>query len=75
MQDENKMRPNNQHAIAISTFVTLLPLVYYIPPWIIQNLTDNHLFVTVISLMIIVPVISYIAMPLFIKTLNILKDR
>jgi hypothetical protein len=69
------MRPNNQHAIAIFTFVTLLPLVYYIPPWIIHNLTDNHLFVTVISLTIIVPVVSYGVMPLFIKSLKILKEK
>lgn len=66
---------NNQHIKAFFTFVTLLPLVYYIPPWVIHNLTDNHFLVTVISLIIIVPVVSYVAMPLFIKTLKILKEN
>ncbi len=75
MIPNKQVLPSNQHAIAIFTFVTLLPLVYYIPPWIIHNLTDNHLFVTVISLMIIVPVVSYVAMPLFIKSLKILEER
>ncbi len=67
------MRTHKQHAIAIFTFVILLPLVYYIPPWLTRNLTDNHFFVTVISLMIIVPVVSYVALPLFVKTLKILQ--
>ncbi len=72
MRPNKQVLPINQHAIAIFTFIILLPLVYYIPPWIIHNLTDNHLFVTVISLAIIVPVVSYVAMPLFNKSLKIL---
>lgn len=69
------MRSTNQHAIAIFTFIILLPLVYYIPPWVNLNLTDNHLFVTVISLAVIVPIISYVAMPLFKKSLTMLQAK
>jgi hypothetical protein len=61
----------NQHVIAAFTFATLLPLVYYIPPWLARNVTDNHFFVTVLSLAIIVPVVSYAALPLFFKALEI----
>ncbi len=75
------MRPNkqvlspNQHVIAAYTFATLLPLVYYIPQWLVRNVTDNHLFVTVLSLAIIVPVVSYVALPLFFKALEILNEK
>lgn len=69
------MRSTNQHAIAIFTFIILLPLVYYIPPWVSQNLTENHFFMTVISLAIIVPIISYVAMPLFKRSLIILQKN
>ena len=71
------MRPNkqvsspNKHVVAAFTFATLLPLVYYIPPWLARNVTDNHFFVTVLSLAIIVPVVSYAALPLFFKALEI----
>ena len=66
--------PPNQHLVATFTFATLLPLVYYIPPWLGSNVTDNHFFVTVLSLVIIVPIISYAALPLFFKALSILVD-
>jgi hypothetical protein len=69
------MNSTNQHAIAIFTFIILVPLVYYIPPWVNQNLTKSHFFVTVISLAIIVPIISYIAMPLFKKSLTVLQEK
>ena len=75
MRKNNQVLLNNQHAIAIFNYVTLLPLVYYIPPWLIHNLTDDHLYVTMISLTIIVPVISYITMPLFIRILGIFNNR
>jgi uncharacterized sodium:solute symporter family permease YidK len=61
----------NQHVKAGFTFATLLPLVYYIPPWLADNVTDNHFYVTVLSLAIIVPVVSYVAMPLFFKAIEI----
>lgn len=73
MRPDNQGLPPNRHAITIFTFATLLPLVYYIPPWLVRNLTDSHLFVTVISLTIIVPVVSYVALPLFVKAMEKLK--
>jgi hypothetical protein len=61
----------SQHKKAVFTFTVLLPLVYYIPPWLTENLTDSHLLVTALSLAIIVPIVSYIALPLFFKALEL----
>jgi len=57
----------NRHVIALITFIVLLPLVYFIPPWVSQYITDDHLWVTVISVAVIVPIISHIALPFLIK--------
>jgi hypothetical protein len=65
----------NQHLVATFTFAVLLPLVYYIPPLVVSNVTDNHFLVTVLSLGFIVPVISYIALPLFFKALKKLGEK
>ncbi len=67
MNSTNQGLSPNQHLIAIFTFAVLLPLVYYLPPWLVNNVTDNHFFVTVLSLLFIVPVISFAALPLFLK--------
>lgn len=75
MKSSKQVLPPNQHVMATFTFSALLPLVYYIPPWLVHNVTDNHLFVTVLSLAIIVPVISYIALPLFFRSLEILNEK
>jgi hypothetical protein len=74
MRPDNQVLPPNRHAIAIFTFATLLPLVYYIPPWLVRNLTDNHFFVTVISLAVIVPIVSYVALPVFFKASGKLRQ-
>ena len=65
----------SRHVVAIFTFVILLPLVYYIPPWLMHNITDNHLFVTVLAVAIIVPIVSYVALPLLFKSLEILNEK
>ena len=81
MQDNNTMSTNkqalstNRHAIAIFTFVILLPLVYYIPPWLVHNVTDNHFFVTVLAVAIIVPIVSYVALPLLFKLFEMLNKK
>ena len=64
-----------RHVISMFNFVTLLPLVYYIPPWLMSNVTDNRFFVTVLALAIIVPVVSYVALPLLFKTFKILNEK
>jgi len=65
----------NRHIIAAYTFVTLVPLVYYIPPWLMRNISDNHFQVTVLALAIIVPLVSYVALPLLFKSFEILSKK
>ncbi|NRB78893.1 MAG: hypothetical protein HRU38_09520 [Saccharospirillaceae bacterium] len=52
--------PPNKHVMAAFTFVALLPLVYFIPPWVAENISDQHVWVTLISVASIVPIISYV---------------
>ena len=75
MSTNKQVLPPNRHVIAAFTFVTLLPLVYYIPPWLMRNVTDNTLIVTVLALAIIVPIVSYIALPLLFKLFEISNKR
>jgi hypothetical protein len=53
----------NKHTIALITFLTLLPLVYFIPDFIEQFLPATK-WLNVIVVGIIVPIISYIVMPI-----------
>ena len=61
--NKGKEKLLNQHAIAAITFIALIPLVYYIPDWMMQLLPSNKLSNTLISLALIVPIISYIVIP------------
>ena len=68
------MKPLNRHFMALCTFILLLPLVYFIPPFVNNNLTSNHLHVTVISVAIIVPLLTYLLIPLVIKIINVISN-
>lgn len=59
-------KPVSKHLVALYTFILLIPLVYFIPPAIANMLHDNHLVVTVLSLAVIVPLVSYFALPMAI---------
>jgi len=66
------MKPVNKHFMALCTFILLLPLVYFIPPFVSSNISKDHLHVTVISVAIIVPLLSYIAIPLMLRTISLI---
>jgi len=72
MDKEEQVLKPGRHATAIFTFLTLLPFVYYIPPWLSHNVTENHFIVTVMALAIIVPLVSYAALPLLNKVYKML---
>lgn len=62
----------NKHVMALLTFLLLIPLVYFIPDWVGVGLNSlsfsNDKFINVLlSVAIIVPLISYLLMPLAIK--------
>lgn len=65
----------NRHLVAVLTFIGLLPLVYYIPPAIAQWISPDHLVVTVLAVAIIVPLISYLWMPLALKAIYTISTR
>jgi len=66
------MKPVNKHFMALCTFILLLPLVYFIPPFVSSTISKDHLHVTVISVAIIVPLLSYIAIPLMLRTISLI---
>ncbi len=65
----NDTKKPNQHVMAFITFVTLVPLVYFIPDLIAHLLPGSKLLNVTIAVGIIVPIISYVVMPISIKVI------
>lgn len=65
----------SKHLVSLYTFILLIPLVYFIPPVIANTLNDNHFVVTVLSLVVIVPLVSYLALPLAINATLKWQDK
>jgi antibiotic biosynthesis monooxygenase (ABM) superfamily enzyme len=65
---------HSKHTVALLTYIGLLPLVYYIPPtissWLTGSVLDHKLAITLISVTAIVPIISYLYLPLALKLLS-----
>ena len=57
----------SRHLTASITFLVLIPLVYFIPTLVHTHVTDHALGSTVLTVGIIVPTISYAALPLALK--------
>ena len=64
------MTPPNKHLLAIINYFALVPLVYFIPQWLNPYLPENQLLQVCIVVAIIVPIISYIVMPITMKILH-----
>ena len=68
----------NRHLIALITFLTLIPLVYFIPPaleihlmpLLIELGLPARLSITIIAVAIIVPIISYLMIPMSMKAFS-----
>jgi len=54
----------NRHLMALLTFTILLPLVYFIPPLVAKYISGDHWWVTFFSVSIIVPMLSYVLIPI-----------
>ena len=65
------MKPANKHLIALINYVALVPLVYFIPAWLSPYLPADKFLQVCIIVAVIVPIISYIVMPITMKILNI----
>lgn len=61
---------NHKHIMAFITFLALIPLVYFIPDWIAPFLPNSKLINVVAAVALIVPVISYVVMPVSQKWLG-----
>ena len=57
----------NKHVMALVTFLLLLPLVYFIPEFISIYISTEKFLVSLISVSIIVPLLSYLLIPLALK--------
>ncbi len=66
----NNMKTPNQHIMALISFCTLLPLVYFIPDFVARYITDNKLLNVIVAVGIIVPIISYIVVPVSTRLLT-----
>lgn len=64
------MTPSNKHHISLINFLALVPLVYFIPEWINPLLPDNKFLQVCVDLAIIVPIISYLVVPVAMKWLH-----
>ncbi|NQZ24919.1 MAG: hypothetical protein HRT55_01215 [Colwellia sp.] len=64
------MKPANKHLIALINYVALVPLVYFIPAWLSPYLPADKFLQVCIIVAVIVPIISYIVMPITMKILN-----
>lgn len=60
----------NKHLIALINYVALVPLVYFIPAWLSPYLPTVKFLQVCIIVAVIVPIISYIVMPITMKVLN-----
>ena len=67
---ENFMKTPNKHLIALINYCALVPLVYFIPELINPFLPANKLLQVCVDVAIIVPIISYLVMPIAVKYLK-----
>ncbi|MFC1236513.1 hypothetical protein [Vibrio sp. F74] len=69
----NNCPQSNQHVMTLITFLTLVPLVYFIPDFLKLFLPDNKWVNVIASVGIIVPIISYVVAP--IANLILLRNK
>ena len=65
-----KTNKTNKHLMALLTFIALLPLVHFIPPLVMQYISQHQFAVTFISVAVIVPIVTYITMPLMLRVIT-----
>ncbi len=63
-------KPVNRHIMALVNFIALVPLVYFIPPWVAQFFPGNKLLQVITAVGIIVPIISYLVVPNAVRLIN-----
>lgn len=66
----NNVKKPNQHIMALISFLALVPLVYFIPDFVTRYITNDKLLNVIVAVGIIVPIISYVVVPLSLKLLS-----
>jgi len=64
------MKSPNKHLIALINYAVLVPLVHFIPQWLSPYLPVNEFVQVLIIVAIIVPIVSYVVMPITMKILK-----
>lgn len=64
----------SKHVIALATYLSLLPMVYFLPNWLAPYLPEHKLLKLMVLLAIIVPITSYLVLPSFLKLLKLFKQ-
>jgi len=59
--------------MALATYLSLLPMVYFLPKWLAPYLPESELLRLMVLLAIIVPITSYLVLPNVIKVLKFIK--
>ncbi|AIS58246.1 hypothetical protein ABF162_26525 (plasmid) [Vibrio coralliilyticus] len=65
-----KANTPSKHVMAIATYWSLLPMVYFLPKVLHPYLPDNDLIRLMILLAIIVPFTSYIILPSVVRLIR-----
>jgi antibiotic biosynthesis monooxygenase (ABM) superfamily enzyme len=60
----------NQHLVPLITYLALVPLVYFVPDFVAQFLPANKLLNVIVAVGVIVPIISYMVIPISLKCLH-----
>ncbi|GAA5446106.1 hypothetical protein Misp06_04315 [Microbulbifer sp. NBRC 101763] len=69
------MRHHNRHLVVFITFLSLVPLVYFIPDGVAQILPDQKFLQVVVAVGIIVPVTSYLILPLALYAVKYINNK
>ena len=67
LEEGTLMKRPNRHFIALINYFALVPLVYFIPEWVIPYLVVNKFLQVCVVVAIIVPIISYIVIPITMR--------
>ncbi|MCW8833255.1 MAG: hypothetical protein OQK09_15090 [Colwellia sp.] len=63
----------SKHVMALATYLSLLPMVYFLPKWLDSYLPGSEILRLMALLAIIVPITSYFVLPSVVKVLKLIK--
>lgn len=64
----------SKHVMAFATYLSLLPMVYFLPKCLSAYLPESELLRLMLLLTIIVPITSYLVLPSVVTVLKFIKQ-